>query len=354
MGRKKELDFLKRELIDKGQAVFVWGYYGMGKTALAHFFAETHKEFFPGGIHYTYAYGKDSVESYVIENIQFPIETRVLLVIDEADNLHSKDLIYLRQLHKQNKSLSMLILGVRRDELQSTDISNLELSGLSKTEFMELIRDRLESFRPDVAERFYDFVNGHPAVAEVAISSIRNGLFSLSQLFDAFEDFHASGILGPDGKPFKSDISPPPKLIVDIRGVNDELIDMLKANPELLRKLPSRKFEEIVAELLNRQGYKVEMTPTTRDGGFDIYAARSDALGNFLFLVECKKYTPPSKVGVQVVRSIYGTVQQTKATAGIIATTSFFTSAAVEFQREVKYQLQLRDFFEVKKWLGLI
>jgi restriction system protein len=79
-----------------------------------------------------------------------------------------------------------------------------------------------------------------------------------------------------------------------------------------------------------------------------------DQIGTFLFLVECKRYNPPKKVEVEVVCALYGTVQQKNATAGIIATTSFFTNDAIVFQRDVKYQMSLRDYFAIKKWLQLI
>lgn len=136
--------------------------------------------------------------------------------------------------------------------------------------------------------------------------------------------------------------------------INYELLARLKNNPEILRELSPRQFEELIADLLYRQGYKVDLTPSTRDGGLDMYAARSDQIGTFLFLVECKRYNPPKKVGVEVVRALYGTVQQKNATAGIIATTSFFTNDAIVFQRDVKYQMSLRDYFAIKKWLQLI
>lgn len=57
-----------------------------------------------------------------------------------------------------------------------------------------------------------------------------------------------------------------------------------------------------------------------------IYAARKEGLGQFLYLIECKRYVRPNKVGVKVVRSLHGVLQSERATAGAIVTTSFFTS----------------------------
>jgi restriction system protein len=116
-------------------------------------------------------------------------------------------------------------------------------------------------------------------------------------------------------------------------------------------RLPPRKFEEIVAEILCKQGFSIELTPASGDGGFDIYAARRDGLGSFLYLVECKRYVPPNKVGVEVVRSLYGVIQTQRATAGAIVTTSYFTAGAQEFQRQVQYQMHLHDYLVLQRWI---
>ena len=71
---------------------------------------------------------------------------------------------------------------------------------------------------------------------------------------------------------------------------------ILKKEPELSWKLLPRKFEEIIVRILDRQDTRFSsLTPASGDGGFDIYAARKDGLGKFLYLVECKRYVPPSQ-----------------------------------------------------------
>jgi restriction system protein len=54
------------------------------------------------------------------------------------------------------------------------------------------------------------------------------------------------------------------------------VIEILKNDPALSRQLPPRRFEDIVGELLEKQGYGITLTPAMRDGGFDIYAAKKD------------------------------------------------------------------------------
>lgn len=78
-----------------------------------------------------------------------------------------------------------------------------------------------------------------------------------------------------------------------------------------------RKFEELIAELLRAKGYEVELTPRTRDGGFDILAIKKGDLGSALTLVECKRYAETNKVDVGIVRGLYGVVEEKRATQGL-------------------------------------
>ena len=98
--------------------------------------------------------------------------------------------------------------------------------------------------------------------------------------------------------------------------------------------LDHKMLKEIVAEILDKKGYEVTLTPASGDGGFDIFPAWKEGLGQFLYLVECKRYVPPNKVGAEIVRSLHGVVQLQRATAGAIVTTSFFTSGAEKFTRQ--------------------
>jgi len=50
----------------------------------------------------------------------------------------------------------------------------------------------------------------------------------------------------------------------------------------------------------------------------------------------------------------YGVVQKETANAGLLVTSSFFTKGAKDFEEEREFQIQLSDFFRVKKSLGVI
>lgn len=153
---------------------------------------------------------------------------------------------------------------------------------------------------------------------------------------------------------YENNIVQSKNILTDIIYVNSELLNDLKSDPSLFYKLSSRRFEEVVAEILSRLGYEVNLTPATRDGGKDIYAAKKERLGNFLYIVECKKHSPKNHVGINIIRELYGVVQAEKATAGILVTTSYFTKPAEDFRDTIKYQLSLIDYIGLQKWINEI
>jgi len=129
------------------------------------------------------------------------------------------------------------------------------------------------------------------------------------------------------------------------------IYDVYKDNSKLLT-LNGWEFEEMIAELMNKQGYIVELTRRTKDDGYDIMALLNIKMQSPLkFLVECKRYTS-RKVGVEVIRSFKEVIDTEKANRGIIAATTYFTKGALDKQRETPYLLDYRDKDEVIKWVN--
>lgn len=141
------------------------------------------------------------------------------------------------------------------------------------------------------------------------------------------------------------------EVIVSSKQRWDSLIQYLASNPEAMYGMQPRQFEELVAELLVRQGMEVELTPQTRDGGRDIIAQANMPIGTHLYLVECKRHARHRLIDVGIVRSLYGVVEAERATGGIVCTTSFFTGPAQDFCRDVKYRLSLKDYDHLRGWL---
>ena len=189
-------------------------------------------------------------------------------------------------------------------------------------------------------------------LAAVAAQALKSGsIESWNDLLRYFRYLPTTGLVGPDGQPLGHNTQEYTKIIVDVSQTNEQIMKMLAKAPEIFWQLPARKFEEVVAEMLEKKGYSVSLTKFARDGGVDIFAAKKDGLGQYLYLVECKRYVPPNKVGVEIVRSLYGLLQAKKATACAIVTSSYFTNGAKEFQREQQHQVALHDYLVLQQWI---
>jgi DNA-binding CsgD family transcriptional regulator len=132
-----------------------------------------------------------------------------------------------------------------------------------------------------------------------------------------------------------------------------ELAEYVARHPHAIHNLSSREFEKIVAECLRAFGYQVELTPKTRDGGFDILAFTSDTLGvTTKYIVECKRFAADRPVRVELVRSLYGVKQRVRADHALLATTSYFTKDAVKFCSAPEvWNLHLKDYEAIHRWL---
>jgi HJR/Mrr/RecB family endonuclease len=144
---------------------------------------------------------------------------------------------------------------------------------------------------------------------------------------------------------------PPPSLITVTSLASAKLVEHLTKHPHALHALRPRQFEEVVAELLANHGWRVELTPQIRDGGYDIFAVSQDAAGpETAWIVECKKYAADRKVGVEIVRSLYGVKSALPGVNAMVATTSTFTRGARDFKSS-RWDLDLRDYQNLVEWL---
>ena len=146
-------------------------------------------------------------------------------------------------------------------------------------------------------------------------------------------------------------VVPKHEIIRSVSAINNSLLKRVRDDPRIIKQLTPRQFEEMVCELLDKQGYSVNLTKQTKDGGKDIIVVRKDVLGEFLIYVECKKYDSQRPVGVGLVRQLYGTVMADNATAGMLVTSSFFSHDAIEYTKTVKNRMSLMDYNALVKKL---
>jgi restriction system protein len=140
--------------------------------------------------------------------------------------------------------------------------------------------------------------------------------------------------------------------IVVVQSINEELLKQLSTSPKLMHTLESRKFEELVARLLEDQGCEVTLTKRTRDGGYDVLGRMKSGPADLLFLAECKRYAPENKVGVEVVRGLYGVTEAHRANLGLVITTSTFTRDAREEKLRIGPRIDLKEYSDLCAWLA--
>lgn len=136
-----------------------------------------------------------------------------------------------------------------------------------------------------------------------------------------------------------------------VQEANEELIALLASNPSLMYGLHPRKFEEVVARLFEKHGYRVTLTPASKDGGFDFFAEIQTPMTSLLVMAECKRYSPERKVGIEVVRGLHSVLETNKANKALVITSSFFTAGAIEYQRVLGAKMGLNDYNDLVKWL---
>ena len=100
---------------------------------------------------------------------------------------------------------------------------------------------------------------------------------------------------------------------------------------DALHGMSWREFEMLVGEGFRLQGYQVmETGGGGADGGVDLVLTRPGKNGGEKFLVQCKQWRA-FKVGVDVVRELYGVMAARGATGGFVVTSGRFTEDAIKF-----------------------
>lgn len=102
------------------------------------------------------------------------------------------------------------------------------------------------------------------------------------------------------------------------------------------------QFEYLCAEALRKTGFQqAGVTPGSGDHGVDVIAIKDGER----WAVQCKRYTPPRRVGEDVVKKLYEGAQVWHCTRAAILTTTFYTPQA-QFVAP-SYGVELWDRFQL-------
>jgi restriction system protein len=350
VGRSGQLVWMERLVLSHEhwfQPHFVVGPAGVGKTALvSHFLATLGPRFDFIWIRAAIGSNPDALRSEFDKRIRQRESRRfdgdTIVVVDQADVYPKNALDGVIGMVLNYKRVRALIITTRKKpSFERAPV--LTLAGLTIEESGDLFKLIVKAnVSEEILQQVLARVNGNPLLLTLVAGVLNaGGAGSLTSVLNVpIYDINEAG----DGKIITV---AKPRLIL----VKNEIVVALKKEPESIFTLPPRKFEELLAELLESQGMTVELTPRSKDGGRDILAYSESALGKFLCLVEAKRYAETHKVGVELVRQLYGVLCDHLATSAMLVTTSSFTKGAKEFQQRHQYEMSLRDCSDVLKWI---
>ena len=116
------------------------------------------------------------------------------------------------------------------------------------------------------------------------------------------------------------------------------------------------EFEVLIGEAFRRKGYVVvETGGGGPDGGIDLVLRKPVTNGNETYVVQCKHWKA-YKVGVDVVRELYGVMAARGAAGGFVVTSGRFTNEAMTFAQGRNVRLvdggRLKELLDVARTGG--
>lgn len=119
-----------------------------------------------------------------------------------------------------------------------------------------------------------------------------------------------------------------------------------------LSEMNWRDFENLIGILLENDGWKVEVTRGTKDGGIDVIAKKADLiLGEIKTIWQAKKYHDNNFVSLGSVRELSAVREAANATKGIMVTTSRLTKGAIKWVQQNLYRLDYKEKQQIEEWV---
>ncbi|WP_234571310.1 restriction endonuclease [Rhodohalobacter sp. 614A] len=119
-----------------------------------------------------------------------------------------------------------------------------------------------------------------------------------------------------------------------------------------LSELTWRDFENLIGYLLENDGWKVNVTQATKDGGIDVIGIKEDRnIGLIKSIWQAKKYGPKNLVRLNEVRELYAAREESKASKAVIVTTNRLTRDAIKWIRKDEYRFEFRGKKELEDWI---
>ena len=349
VGRDKEFEWLERRTYGGAhRPIVIHGPHGIGKSAFLHYFAASLRGFQSPRV---WTLPSDPREANVmlavaIDELRNEKQPPRVVAIDNADAMSPAEIMDVTQRLLNRKAIQSVIFARREPIEEELTRGQLRLEPFTDEEGSDFIRHGHHvDFPAAEMPLIFAAAKGNPGALALLHELTKGKSYTeIKQLISGQLYDQDQALVVPDKRLI---LAAKPRIIT----TNELLIEKLQKEPEGLYALHPRKFEEIIADLMEDMGYDVELTPRSNDGGKDILASQMTEHGKMLCLVEAKRYSITNPVQVALVRQLYGTLCNANATSAMLVTTSRFTRGAREFQQNNEYRLSLRDYGGVVQWL---
>ena len=138
----------------------------------------------------------------------------------------------------------------------------------------------------------------------------------------------------------------------DYAAIYDQIYGYFGENPERMRQLHWREFEELLASIFIEQGYKTVLGAGWADGGVDLRLIESTIYGDQVTVVQVKKYRNPIKL--EQVAALSGVAHDQHAKRSIFVTTSRYLPSAQNFAARQERRIDLVTSADVALWCDAI
>jgi restriction system protein len=134
--------------------------------------------------------------------------------------------------------------------------------------------------------------------------------------------------------------------------IDQRYIDFLSANPESLKKMHWRKFEELTAEYFQRKGFSVKIGLGSNDDGIDIRIWHPDETqeNKPSAIIQCKRQK--EKIQKIVVKGLFTDISSERADYGLIVTSSELSPGARKTILARGYPIEEVNYNNLTKWLA--
>ncbi len=350
IGRARQLRFLDEQFRHpQTKPLLIVGPKGVGKTALLLEYLRRTERKFKTLMIQRFDGAPDDVFWSALESARH-VQEQVILTIDNFRPIDAGILNLAQGLLNSRRPYAVVVTG-RKVAAKDLDVTMLALAGLSRPDAHELLRYLLNKLdiQQSLSERDIQLLEqraeGNPRTLTTAAFLLQDHTVEqvLAKIDSGLGEFYY--LVSIPNREINDVVAP--KIVL----ANEALLQELKRHPEDLYRISSRKFEELIAELLDDMGWEVQLTPAVKDGGKDIIATMQTDLGEILCLVEAKHYRVDRPVQVSLVRQLFGTYADFGATSAMLVTTSSFTRGAREFQTKHRYQISLKEYNDVVEWI---